>query len=351
MYLSDIMLPLLRKIDPETAHKLSIRAIKYGFAPKIYSDDDSFLKTNLWGMEFANPIGLAAGFDKNAEVAKPMLNAGFGFVEVGSITPKPQLGNPKPRIFRLTADQAIINRLGFNNKGMDIAAKNLRNRPKGIIGINIGKNKSSDNAMHDYSIAAKTLSPMADYIVINVSSPNTPNLRALQGAKELLRLITATKAAMKTVCEDKTPPLLVKISPDLMPQDMSDIIDVSLENDIQGLVVTNTTISRPDSLSEGQLAHQTGGLSGRPLFDISTETLRQTYKLSEGKLPLIGVGGISSGQDAYIKIKAGASLIQLYSALIYQGFGLVKKMKHDLIELAKDDGFKSIKDAIGADHK
>ncbi len=351
MHLSDIILPFLRQIDPETAHKLSIMAIKCGFAPKLYSDDDSFLKISLWGIDFPNPVGLAAGFDKNVEITKPMLNAGFGFVEAGSITPKPQLGNPKPRIFRLAADRAIINRLGFNNKGMDFAAENLKHRPKGIIGINIGKNKSSDNAEQDYAIVAKALSPMADYIVINVSSPNTPNLRALQGAKELSRLIITTKAAMKAACNGKIPPLLIKISPDLMQQDMRNIIDVSLENNIQGLVVTNTTITRPKNLSECQLAHQTGGLSGEPLFELATEALRQTYKLSNGKLPLIGVGGISNGQDAYIKIKAGASLIQLYSALIYQGFGLVKKIKHDLVELAKADGFRSIKDAIGADHK
>jgi len=351
MALSDVALPLLRCFDPERAHRFAIKALKCGLGPQKSDISDPFLASSLWGMDFPNPVGLAAGFDKNAEVTGQMLNTGFGFVEAGSLTPKAQPGNPQPRIFRLLEDRAIINRLGFNNNGVMDAASRLKDRPKGIIGINLGKNKSSEDAASDYAFGAKYLAPLCDYLVINVSSPNTPGLRALQGTKELTRLISATQKAMAESCDDKTPPLLVKIAPDLTDEDKQDIADVALASGIQGLIISNTTISRPDGLSERRLAHQTGGLSGKPLFDLSTQVLHEMYKLTQGKLPLIGVGGISSGQDAYIKIKAGASLVQLYSALVYEGFGLIPRINKDLILLAQADGFKSISQAIGTDHK
>lgn len=351
MALCDIALPLLRCFEPERAHSLSIKALKCGLGPKVSGPDDPFLAISLWGLDFPNPVGLSAGFDKNAEVMGPMLNAGFGFVEAGSLTPKPQPGNPEPRIFRLMEDRAIINRLGFNNEGVMAAAKRLENRPKGIIGANLGKNKSSDDAAADYAFGAKHLAAVSDYMVINVSSPNTPGLRALQGTKELTRLIKATQASMQDACGGEIPPLLVKIAPDLTDEDKQDIVDVAFATKIDGLIVTNTTIARPKSLSERRLAHQNGGLSGKPLFEPSTEVLREIYKLTQAKLPLIGVGGISCGADAYTKIKAGASLVQLYSALVYEGLGLVPRIKADLIRLAKEDGFKSISEAVGAEHK
>lgn len=351
MSLSDLALPLMRCFEPERAHNMSIKALKSGLGPRVNNASDPFLNVNLWGLDFPNPVGLSAGFDKNAEVMGPMLKAGFGFVEAGSVTPKAQPGNAKPRLFRLNQDRAVINRFGFNNEGVMAAAKRLENRPKGIIGINLGKNKSSDSAADDYAFGAKHLSALADYVVINVSSPNTPGLRALQGQKELTRLIVATQKAMAVACGEKTPPLLVKIAPDLTEEDKQDIIDVVLATGIQGLIITNTTITRPKSLIEGQLAHQTGGLSGKPLFELSTQVLHEFYGLTKDKLPLIGVGGISNGEEAYAKIKAGASLVQLYSALVFEGLGLVPRINKDLVRLAKEDGFKSITEAVGAAHK
>ncbi|MDX1736977.1 MAG: quinone-dependent dihydroorotate dehydrogenase, partial [Alphaproteobacteria bacterium] len=333
--LADFALPFLRCLDPEKAHNLTLASLKMGLGPKAFADEDGRLVTRLWGLTFLNPVGLSAGFDKNAEVCDAMLDTGLGFVEVGSVTPKAQEGNPKPRIFRLPKDGGVINRLGFNNKGMEVAARNLAHRKsRGIVGVNIGKNKATENAADDYALAAEKLTPFADYLVINVSSPNTPGLRALQDKAELARLVEATliarnKAIDEAKFEKEYPPLLVKIAPDLNDDDLDDIAALALEMNIDGLIVSNTTISRPDSLKHKDVAGEQGGLSGKPLFELSTRILSDVYQRVDGKIPLIGVGGIASGRDAYQKIRAGASLVQLYSALVYQGPSLVGSIKRD----------------------
>lgn len=341
--------PLLRLIDAETAHRLAIKALASGLLPAPAAFEDPILGQNLWGRDFANPVGLAAGFDKNAEVTGALLGQGFGFVEVGTITPRPQPGNPRPRLFRLTADGAVINRMGFNNDGLDVVAERLRSRQSGgIIGVNLGKNKDSDDAVADYTAGIRAMVTLADYLVVNVSSPNTPGLRALQGRKPLRELLQAVLAARTETTPDNPPPLLLKIAPDLTEEDKADIAEVALETCIDGLIATNTTIERPPGLDGG---NESGGLSGKPLFEPSTRVLSDMYRLTQGRLPLIGVGGISSGDDAYAKIRAGASLVQLYTALVYQGPGLVNRIKRRLVELLKADGFSNISEAIGADHR
>jgi dihydroorotate dehydrogenase len=279
-------------------------------------------------------------------------------VEVGSVTPRPQPGNPRPRLFRLPRERAIINRLGFNNAGVEAMVARLASReagkrngvPHGILGINLGKNKDTADAAADYEIGARRLGPLADYVVINVSSPNTPGLRALQGKAPLQELIARTHRASSEACAGKAPPLLLKIAPDLTDQDLEDIAEVALQGELAGLIVTNTTIARPRGL-DPRYAAEAGGLSGRPLFAPSTEILRRVYRLTEGKLPLIGVGGISSGADAYAKIRAGATLVQLYSALVYEGPGLVRRIKRDLLACLERDGLGSISAAVGLDHR
>ncbi|WP_420549000.1 quinone-dependent dihydroorotate dehydrogenase [Curvivirga sp.] len=351
--LADFALPFLRCLDPEKAHNMTLAALKMGLGPKAFADEDGRLVTKVWDMYFPNPIGLSAGFDKNAEVADAMLETGLGFVEVGSITPKAQDGNPKPRIFRLPKDGGVINRLGFNNKGMQVAAKNLAHRHgNGIVGVNLGKNKTTEDAASDYAIGAEKLSPFADYLVINVSSPNTPGLRALQDKTELANLVAATlEARDKAMGEKRKPPLLVKIAPDLNDDDLSDIASLALEMNIDGLIISNTTISRPDTLKDKKTAEETGGLSGKPLMELSTEVLADVYKRTDGKIPLIGVGGVASGQDAYLKIRAGASLVQLYSALVYHGPSLIPRIKRELSECLARDGFENVGQAVGADHR
>lgn len=351
--LADFALPFLRCLDPERAHNLTLASLKMGLGPKAFADEDGRLVTKLWDMTFPNPIGLSAGFDKNAEVSDAMLDTGLGFVEVGSITPKAQDGNPKPRIFRLPKDGGVINRLGFNNKGMQVAAKNLAHRHHhGIVGVNLGKNKTTEDAAADYALGAEKLSPLADYLVINVSSPNTPGLRALQDKAELANLVTATlEARDKALGENRKPPLLVKIAPDLNSDDLDDIATLALETNIDGLIVSNTTIARPESLKHQDVAKEMGGLSGKPLFEMSTAVLADVYKRTEGKIPLIGVGGVSSGRDAYAKIRAGASLVQLYSALAYHGPSLIPSIKRELSTCLAQDGFENVMQAIGADHR
>ncbi|MGO1119286.1 quinone-dependent dihydroorotate dehydrogenase [Rhodovibrionaceae bacterium A322] len=343
--------PWLFSMDGEQAHTLAITALKKGLGPSSPPSDDPILKSELWGRTFANPLGLAAGFDKNAEVMGPMLNLGFGFVEVGSITPRAQPGNPRPRLFRLVEDQAVINRMGFNNAGMDAAAAKLkawRQGPNkaGLVGVNLGKNKTTEDAADDYRLGTQALAGYADYLVINVSSPNTPGLRALQGRDEVAALIAAVQDALP----DPAPPLLLKIAPDLTPEDRQDIAAVALESGLDGLIISNTTIERPDSLM-AVTKDEMGGLSGKPLFRPSTDLLREMYSLTDGKIPLVGVGGLSSGAEAYEKIRAGASLVQLYSALIYGGPGLVHKIKRDLADALRTDGHRSLQEAIGAEHR
>jgi dihydroorotate dehydrogenase len=338
--------PIFRCLDPESAHALTLKSLT-ALAPLSWSaKDDPRLRVSAFGLDFPNPVGLAAGFDKNAEVPRTMLGLGFGFVEVGSITPQPQSGNPRPRIFRLEQDRAVINRLGFNNQGLEAAKRRLQrlDRAAGIVGVNVGANKDASDRIADYVRGLTELAPFASYITVNISSPNTPGLRGLQDRGELERLLgKLTEARAKLA---RSVPLVVKIAPDLDEAALSDIASIALESKIDGLIVSNTTIARPASL-KGANAKETGGLSGAPLFAMSTEVLSKIHRLTEGQLTLIGVGGISSGADAYAKIKAGASLVQLYTALAYQGPGLVTRIKRDLLALLERDGFSSISEAIG----
>lgn len=343
--------PLLHALDPEFAHALTIRALKMGLAPRARVADDAILHQQLWGREIANPVGLAAGFDKNAEAVDAMLGQGFGFVEIGSVTPRPQPGNPKPRVFRLPEDGAVINRLGFNSAGLDaVRARLARRQRRGIVGVNVGKNRDTQDAAADYAAGIAALAPFADYVVCNVSSPNTPGLRALQGRDALAALIARVRAALIAAVPTGTPPLLIKVAPDLTADDRRDIAAVMLDAKVDGLIAGNTTIARPDSL-RGRHRGETGGLSGKPLFEPSTAVLRDFYRLTQGRLVLIGVGGIASGADAYAKIRAGASLVQLYTALIYAGPGLVAEIRRDLAQCLRRDGFASISAAVGADHR
>ncbi len=354
MSLYGVLAPLLRFIDPERAHGLTLRILRGGLVPGQRGGDDPILATRVWGRDFTNPIGLAAGFDKNAEVIDPMLRLGFGFVEVGSVTPRPQPGNPRPRIFRLPADRAIINRLGFNNEGAAVASVRLENwramGHAGLVGVNLGKNRDSTDAAADYAQGAARLGALADYLVINVSSPNTPGLRALQGRRELEAIIVEVRDALRTALPDWQPPLILKIAPDLTQPDKVDIAAVATDLELDGLIVSNTTIARPPELA-GRHREEKGGLSGRPLLAPATAVLMDMYSLTGGRLPIIGVGGVSSGRDAYAKIRAGAALVQLYSALVYHGPGLVAEIKKDLAACLRADGFASVGDAVGADHR
>mgnify|MGYP002526260396 CR=1 FL=1 len=345
--------PLLKFIDPETAHGLAIFALKRGLVPSGGGKDDPRLRQQLWGRDFANPVGLAAGFDKNGEVTDPMLAQGFGFVEAGTITPKPQPGNPRPRLFRLVGERAIINRLGFNGDGMEAVRRNLlAPRSHGPVGVNLGQNADSADAFADYAAGARTFAGLADYLVVNVSSPNTPGLRALQSRDLLAGLLDAVKDAVKDAWDgaapDNPPPLLLKVAPDLTEDDKRDIAEVALEKNLDGLIATNTTLARPEGLS-GANRDEKGGLSGRPLFEPSTRVLADFHRLTQGRLTLIGVGGISSGADAYAKIRAGASLVPLYRALIFGGPGPVRRLKRDLARRLRADGFASVSDAVGVD--
>ncbi len=355
MGLYKITKSLLFTLSPERAHSLAILGLKSGLVFSDHHQDDPVLAANLWGMDFSNPVGLAAGFDKNAEVPCAMMAQGFGFVETGTVTPKPQAGNPKPRLFRLTRDQAVINRMGFNNLGLTVYAKNLKRREGlgkcGVVGANIGANKDSEDPASDYVICLTKLLGLANYFTVNISSPNTPGLRKLQGRDaldDLLgRLVSVRDGATGL---DVKPPLLVKISPDLDEEEVADIAEIVQKHRMDGLIISNTTIGLRDQLT-AKYAGESGGLSGAPLFEKSTKLLSDMYRLTEGKIPLIGVGGISSGDDAYRKIRAGASLVQLYSALVFHGPGLVCKIKLELTEILQKEGFKSVSDAVGADHK
>ncbi|MCO5558110.1 hypothetical protein L7F22_011687 [Adiantum nelumboides] len=370
--------PLFRLLDPEEAHKIAIKAAAHGLVPRETRPDSPILHLNVWGRTFSNPIGLAAGFDKDAEAVEGLLGIGFGFMEVGSITPLPQEGNPKPRVFRLPDHGAIINRYGFNSEGIMAVAKRLgaqhgkrrlaesvpasswvqgdQNKlaaraSSGLLGVNIGKNKNTEDAASDYVQGVHTLSQYADYLVINVSSPNTPGLRKLQGRKQLKDLVKKVLAARDEMQwgEKGPPPLLVKIAPDLSKQDRADIAAVALTLRLDGLIISNTTISRPDDVIGAPHAEEIGGLSGKPLFKLSTEVLRDMYQLTRGKIPLIGCGGVSSGEDVYRKIRSGATLVQLYTAFAYEGPAIVPRIKEELAACLERDGFKSIKEAVGVD--
>lgn len=341
---------LLRRTDPERAHMMAVWALAHGLGPVSSKSDDPALASQLWGLQFANPVGLAAGFDKDAAAYKGALRLGFGFVETGTVTPRPQPGNPKPRVFRLPEDRAVINRYGFNSAGLDITAERLAARTgAGVVGANIGRNKGSEDAEADYVAGAQRLAPLSDYLVMNVSSPNTPGLRALQDKDQLSALITATRDAATKACNGESRPLLVKIAPDLTLEDKQDIASTIRETGVDGLIISNTTITRPANLRSRD-RNETGGLSGVPLFPITVSLVGEMYRLTQGKVPLIGVGGIASGVDAYAMIRAGASLVQVYTALVFQGPGLIPRIKRDLVMLLRADGFESLSEAVGADH-
>ena len=335
---------LLRCFPPEIAHGLSIRALRAGVHPRMRGADDPILAGEIWGRPIPNPIGLAAGYDKGAQVADALLAMGFGFVEIGTVTPRPQPGNPKPRLFRLAEDGALINRLGFNSEGLAVARARLARRKAraGVVGANVGKNKDTVDAAADYAEGARALAPLADYLVINVSSPNTPGLRALQRRSDLAALIGAVRAALPP----SPPPLLVKVAPDLSPAEREDMAAVSLECAVDGLIIGNTTLSRPDGLRSAHRG-EVGGLSGRPLMALSTAVLADLHRLTGGRVPLIGCGGVSSGTDAYAKIRAGARLVQLYTALVYEGPGLLRRIKTELAAHLRADGFRSVAEAVG----
>lgn len=344
MSLSALALPFLRLMDPEQAHQATLLALKTGLGPCGKKDPDT-LGIDLLGMHFPNPLGIAAGFDKNGEVPDAMLKLGFGFAEVGTTTPRPQSGNPKPRIFRLQQDRAVINRLGFNNEGHEAMEARLKKRAgrEGIVGVNLGANKDTEDKAADYVIGIKRFESLASYFTVNVSSPNTPGLRGLQSRAELEDLLGRVLEAR----EGQTP-VLLKIAPDLVYEEREDIAAVVLESGVDGLIVSNTTIAR-DGLVFGRHADETGGLSGAPLMDMATDVLADMRRLTKGTVPLIGVGGVSSGTDAYKKIRAGASLVQLYTALTFQGADLVTKIKRGLASNLKRDGYKRLEDAIGVD--
>ena len=343
--------PLLHCLAPECAHRLTLLGLRLGFAGRGEAADPK-LKVRLWNREFSSPLGLAAGFDKDGVAVERLLALGFGFVEIGSVTPRPQPGNPKPRMFRLSEDEAVINRLGFNSSGADAAARNLAGRvpgrSTGILGVNLGKNKESVNAAADYVLAATKLARFADYLVVNVSSPNTPGLRALQNRAELEAIVTAVDKVRNTLATK--PPLLVKIAPDLSEEAMTEIAEVAVSGLCDGLIVSNTTIARPLTL-KSQHRGEIGGLSGRPLMETSTRVLFDMYRLTQGRVPIVGVGGVASGADAFAKIRAGASLVALYSALVYQGPGLIARIHRELAELLAREGFASPAQAVGADHR
>ena len=342
-----ILRPFLFNLDPETAHDLTIKSLKFNYLPsKMFEvEDEQILNIELLGKNFPNPIGLAAGFDKSAEVYNSTLKLGFGFVEIGTVTPLKQLGNPKPRIFRLEDDGALINRLGFNNDGMDIIRSRIKaEKRKGILGINIGPNKNTKDQKNDFCLGLKNFFDLADYITLNISSPNTNGLidfHEEQKLKDLLLMLNKIKKENKTNI-----PLLIKISPDISDDYIPDITDIALKNDISGLILTNTTISHRDKFIN-KFKKEEGGLSGEPLQQISTNIIKKFYKQLNGKIPIIGVGGINSGKSAYEKIIAGASLLQLYTGLVYKGPSLVKNIKKELIQILKEDGLNNITEAIG----
>ena len=342
-----ILRPFLFSLDPETAHDLAIKALKFNYLPsKMFEvDDEQILNTELLGKNFPNPIGLAAGFDKSAEVYNSLLRFGFGFVEVGTVTPLKQFGNSKPRIFRLEEDGALINRLGFNNDGIEIIKKRIKSeKKKGVLGINIGPNKNTKDQKNDFCLGLKNFFDIADYITINISSPNTEGLRDFHDQEKLKDLLLALN---KIKNENKINiPLLLKISPDIVDNHISEIADVAIKNDISGIILTNTTNSNRDKLMNN-FKKEEGGLSGKPLQQISTDMIKKFYKQLNGKIPIIGVGGVNSGKSAYEKITAGASLLQLYTGLVYKGPLLVKNIKKELIQILKSEGLNNIKDAVG----
>ncbi len=351
--MSNFLFNIVRRFDPERAHLLTIQALKLGLTPRYSNNSDEVLTSEVFGIKFQNPMGLAAGFDKSAEAFDALDKLGCGFVEVGTLTLKPQAGNERPRVFRLEEDHAVINRYGFNNDGLSSAIKRLSKRKKcaGALGINIGINKNSTTPIDDYVEGIRLASPLADYITINISSPNTPGLRDLQSAEKLEKLLESIERNhFEKERQAFTPPILLKIAPDLTKKEIKEITHIALKSKVSGLIVSNTTVTRP-ALLKGHKKTEPGGLSGPPLFELSTKKLAQTYLACKGKIPLIGVGGVDSAETAYAKIRAGANLVQLYTALTYQGPCLFQSINDGLNLLIKNDNFKNVKDAVGIDAK
>ena len=343
MSLSDVGASLLRRLDPEVAHGFAIRALQWMPLPAAPADDP-ILATTVAGLRLSNPVGLAAGLDKNAEALGGLSRLGFGFIECGSVTPRPQSGNPKPRLFRLAEDRAIINRMGFNNAGLDAFAAHLRTRPRtAVVGANLGANKDTADRAADYVVGLERLAGLADYFTVNISSPNTPGLRALQGREALDDLLGRVAEARPV----DGVPVFLKIAPDLTATEIAMIVEAALANRIDGLIVSNTTLDRPAGLASPH-AGESGGLSGAPLRDRALAVLRHAADASAGRLPLIGVGGIASGADVYARIRAGACAVQLYSALIYEGPGLISLITRDLALRLRADGFSTVAEAAAA---
>ena len=342
-----ILRPFLFNLDPESAHDLAIKSLKFNPLPrKMFEvENEQILKIELLGKNFPNPIGLAAGFDKNAEAYNFLLKLGFGFIEVGTITPLKQFGNPKPRIFRLEDDGALINRLGFNNDGMKVIKNRIKSGgKKGVLGVNIGPNKDTKDQKNDFCLGLKNFFDIADYITVNISSPNTESLRDFHDQEKLKDLLLALNKIKK---ENKTDtPLLLKVSPDIKDNNISEIVDIATKNDIAAIILTNTTNGNRDNL-RSEVKKEEGGLSGEPLQQISTNIIKKFYKQLNGKIPIIGVGGVNSGKSAYEKIIAGASLLQLYTSFVYRGPSIAKDIKKELIQILKTEGLSNIKEAIG----
>ncbi|MGX7745250.1 quinone-dependent dihydroorotate dehydrogenase [Rhodopseudomonas parapalustris] len=346
-----VSLPLLRWLDPEDAHRLAIQGLKL-WPPVKPRPDNPRLAVRAFGLNFPNPVGIAAGFDKNAEAPDALLRLGFGFVEVGTVTPRPQAGNPRPRLFRLERDEAVINRMGFNNDGAEAVLRRLAARAQygGIVGVNVGANKDSDDRVADYVKLIETFAPLASYFTVNVSSPNTPGLRNLQQAAaldDLLARVIDARERVRAAAGDT--PVLLKIAPDLSLSELDDVVHIARSRRVDGMIVANTTLSRSPTLRERNRINEQGGLSGRPLFRLSTRMVAETYVRAEGAFPLIGVGGIDSGGAALTKIRAGATLVQLYSALVYKGLRLVENIKADLASTLLRTGRESLAEIVGAD--
>ncbi len=354
-FLFKLARPALTFLDPERAHGVTIAALKIGMAravPRLA--DDPILATRVWNLDFPNPVGLAAGFDKHAEVCDGALRLGFGFVEAGTVTPRPQPGNSGQRLYRLAEDKAVINRFGFNSHGIAPFAAKLAHRRErgatGIVGANVGKNRDTIDGAADYVAGIEALAGLADYLVVNISSPNTPGLRALQARAEIAGLLARVQESRRGKAAGARPPLLVKVGPDLDDDAVRDIAEVALAAGVDGLIVGNTTVARPPTLRSPD-RDAPGGLSGRPLLEPATACLAAMYRHTRGNLPIVGCGGIASGADAYAKIRAGASLVQLYSALVFHGPALVGQIKREVAALLRRDGFASVRDAVGVDQK
>ncbi len=341
----NILRPLIFKFSPEVAHSLAIKSLKLNNIPYSKPKDNIFLETTFCEKKLSSPIGVAAGFDKNAEVYNPLFNLGFGFVEVGTITPKPQFGNPKPRVFRLEEDEALINRLGFNNSGSEEISKRIKkNNKKGFLGINIGPNKDSKNRVNDYLICFRKFYNLADYITINISSPNTENLRDFHNQDELNSLIDKLKNEKKKL--DTNIPLAIKVSPDLNDDQINEVSNIIMEQEIGIIIVSNTTDKNRENLKNINKLEK-GGLSGKPIEKISNQAISKFYKILKDKTKIIGVGGVSNGQDAYEKITSGATLVQLYTGMVYRGPLIASKISKELIDILKNKGFKNVSEAIG----